>query len=399
VDFTLSDETEDMLARMRKIVREDVIPLEPDMAGDGVERLDALVADVRAKVKAEGLWAPQLPKDIGGMGLELVDHGLASEVLGMSPLGHYAFGCQAPDAGNAEILHKYGTDAQKERWLLPLASGELRSCFSMTEPDMPGSNPVELACTARDDGDSWVIDGRKWFTTSADGAAFAVVMAVTDPDADPYTRASMILVPTDTEGFNLVRNIPVMGEPGAGWASHGEIVYDGVRVPKENLLGERGMGFVIAQERLGPGRIHHCMRWLGIAERAFELMVARAASRDIGGGRPLSSRQFVQGWIAESRAEIDAARWLVLHTAWRIDRDGFFECREPVSLIKFHVARVLQDVLDRSIQTHGALGITSDTPLAFWWSHERGARIYDGPDEVHKVSASKRILRRYTEES
>jgi len=395
VDFTLSDRMQDVLERMRRIVREDVIPLEPAIVGEKISQIDSVVAPVRKLVKKAGLWAPQIPKELGGMGLSLVEHGLVSEVLGMSPLGHYCFGCHAPDAGNIEILHLYGSDEQRKTYLDPLVAGETRSCFAMTEPGTPGSNPTELACSARLEKGEWIIDGRKWFTTGADGAAFAICMAVTDPDQDPRLRASMIIVPTTTPGYELVRNIPVMGEPGAGWASHGEVQFSQCRVPEANLLGGRGAGFLVAQERLGPGRIHHCMRWLGIAERAFELMVQRAAGRDMGHDRALSTKQIVQAWIAESRAAIDAARLLTLHTAWRIDIDGFHAAREPVSLIKFHVAKVLQDVLDRAIQVHGALGITSDTPLAFWWGHERGARIYDGPDEVHKVTASKRIFERY----
>ena len=265
----------------------------------------------------------------------------------------------------------------------------------MTEPDSPGSNPTELTCQAVKDGDDYVIDGEKWFTTSADGAAFAIVMAVTDPTAPRHLRASQIVVPTDTPGFELVRNISIMGHAGEGWMSHGQIKYTGVRVPQANRLGPEGSGFLIAQERLGPGRIHHCMRWLGICERAFDLMCKRAVSRKIDGDRPLGTRQLVQGWIAECRARIDAARLMTLHAAWRIDAEGFHAAHEQVSTIKFFVADVLMEVLDRSIQTHGALGITDDLPLAGWWAHERGARIYDGPDEVHKVSLAKRILKRY----
>jgi alkylation response protein AidB-like acyl-CoA dehydrogenase len=318
-----------------------------------------------------------------------------SEVLGQSPLGHYVFGCQAPDAGNMEILLKYGSDAQKQRYLEPLAAGIIRSCFSMTEPDRAGSNPTWLETSATLDGNDWVISGRKWFTSSADGAAFAIVMAVTNPDAPPYARASQIIVPTDTPGFVHVRRISVMGHEGSSWASHSEVVYDKCRVPRENLLGEQGAGFMIAQERLGPGRIHHCMRWLGICERAFDLMCRRAATREISPGKPLGTRQMVQEWIAESRAEINAARLMVQHAAWKIDKEGVYEAREEISCIKFYVAGVLNRVLDRAIQTHGALGVTDDTPLAAFYRHERAARIYDGPDEVHKSVVARRILKQY----
>jgi len=265
----------------------------------------------------------------------------------------------------------------------------------MTEPESAGSNPTELRTTARREGDEYVIDGHKWFTSGADGAAFAIVMAVTNPDASPHTRASQIVVPAGTPGFERVRNVPVMGHAGRGWGSHGEVRFTGCRVPVANRLGEEGSGFLIAQERLGPGRIHHCMRWMGICERAFELMVKRASSREIAPGKPLASRQIVQAWIAESRASIHAARLMVLDAAWKIDRHGFAAAREEVSLIKFFAAEVMMQVVDRAIQVHGALGVSSDTVLSFFYAHERGARIYDGPDEVHKMVVAKRITERY----
>jgi alkylation response protein AidB-like acyl-CoA dehydrogenase len=295
-----------------------------------------------------------------------------------------------------ELLLHHGTPEQKEKWLRPLVEGDIRSCFGMTEPEHAGSNPVWLDTTARREGNEYVLDGHKWFTSSADGATFCIVMAVTDPDAaNPYGRASQILVPLDAQGFDVVQNLAVMGERGEGWMSHAEVRLSGVRVPVANRIGAEGAGFTLAQERLGPGRIHHCMRWIGICERAFDLICERAATRDLSPGKPLGTRQLVQSWIAESRAEIDAARLLVLRTAWRIDREGASAARDDISLIKFHTAGTLQRVLDRAIQTHGALGLTEATPLAFWWRHERGARIYDGADEVHKTSAAKRILERY----
>jgi alkylation response protein AidB-like acyl-CoA dehydrogenase len=317
---------------------------------------------------------------------------MVSEVLGASSLGHFSFNCQAPDAGNLEILHRFATHEQKEKFLLPLTRGDVRSCFSMTEPELPGSNPTWLATTAVKDGDDYVINGHKWFTSSADGAAFAIVMAVTNPEAPPHLRASQIILPLETQGFELVRNIPVMGHPGDSWMSHAEVRYTNVRVPQANLLGMEGAGFVIAQERLGPGRIHHCMRWIGICERAFELMCERAATRKLAPDKRLGDKQIVQEWIAESRAEINAARLMVLQAAWKIDNEGQQAAREEISLIKFYVAGVLDRVLDRAIQAHGALGMTDDTPLAGFYRHERAARIYDGPDEVHKMVVAKRIL-------
>lgn len=393
MDFALSPRIAEITERARDLIEHAVIPVELDVVARGFSASAPTLEDLRAQVKAAGLWAPQAPAELGGMGLSLVDFALVSEVLGQSPLGHYVFGCQAPDAGNIEILHQFGSAEHKARFLAPLVRGEIRSCFSMTEPDSPGSNPTQLELSAISDGDHYVINGKKWFTTGADGAAFAIVMAVTNPDAEPHQRASQIIVPADTPGFERVRNIPIMGHAGDGWMSHGEIHYREVRVPKQNRLGDEGAGFAIAQQRLGPGRIHHCMRWLGICERAFSMLCARAQSRDIG-GRPLASRQIIQAWIAESRASIRAARLLVLETAWTIEREGFYAAREAVSLIKFHVAAVLTTVLDRAIQVHGALGITSDTVLSWFYVHERGARIYDGPDEVHKIAAAKHILKR-----
>jgi alkylation response protein AidB-like acyl-CoA dehydrogenase len=395
MDFDPPESVRPLLERVERFIADEVIPAEHDVLDHGfiasAARLDAL----RAKVKAAGMWAPQLPTDIGGLGLSLLEHGLVSERLGRSPLGHYVFGAQAPDAGNAEILHKYATPEQQTRWLEPLARGDVRSCFSMTEPENPGSNPTLLSCTARKDGDDYVIDGHKWFTTAADGAAFAIVMAVTNPDAPPHARASMIIVPTDTPGFERVRNIKIMGDAGDGWGSHAEIWYRGVRVPQTHRRGPEGAGFLIAQERLGPGRIHHCMRWIGICERVFDTMCKRVATRKIDDEKTLASRQIAQAWIAEARAEIDASRLMVLHAAWTIENKGFSAAREQVSLIKFFVSDVMMRLVDRAIQLHGALGITSDTVLAHYYVHERGARIYDGPDEVHKMVVAKRILARY----
>jgi alkylation response protein AidB-like acyl-CoA dehydrogenase len=355
-------------------------------------QLDAL----RRDVQAAGLWAPQIPVAFGGLGLSLLEFARVSEELGRSPIGHYLCNCQAPDSGNMELLIAHGTPAQQKEWLHPLVRGEIRSCFAMTEPDYPGSNPVWMATRAVVDGPDYVIDGHKWFTSAADGAAFAIVMAVTNPDAPrPHERASQIIVPTDTPGFALVRNLPVMGEPGAGYASHAEVRYTGCRVPQTNRLGPEGAGFALAQARLGPGRIHHCMRWIGICERAFDLMCARAAGREIAPGVPLGRRETVQNWIAESRAEINAARLLVLDAAAKIDQAGAQAARIETAIIKFFVAGVLQQVLDRAIQVHGALVMTDDTPLAYWYRHERGARIYDGPDEVHKAAVARQILRDY----
>ena len=397
MDFDPPAAVRPLLEKIEHFITATVMPAEEEVLERGFGAAAPLLTELRGKVKAAGMWAPQAPKDVGGLGLTLVEHGLVSEKLGRSPLGHYVFGAQAPDAGNAEILHKFGTAEQKQRWLEPLARGDIRSCFSMTEPENPGSNPTLLSCTARRDGDHYVIDGHKWFTSSADGAAFAIVMAVTNPEAHQHARASMIVVPTDTPGYERVRNIKIMGDAGEAWASHSEIWYRNVRVPVENRLGAEGAGFLIAQERLGPGRIHHCMRWIGICERVFDMMCSRISKRVItDDGKTLASRQIAQAWVAEARAEINASRLMVLHAAWTIENKGFQMAREEVSLIKFYVADVMMRLVDRAIQLHGALGITSDTVLAHYYVHERGARIYDGPDEVHKMVVAKRILGKYS---
>jgi acyl-CoA dehydrogenase len=388
----ISERARDVTQRVGDVVERRLIPLEPELLASGWVALLPTLRAVREEVKRAGLWAPFLPREHGGLGLSLLEYATVSEALGRSMLAHWCFGCQAPDVGNMELLIAHGTAAQKERFLAPLARGEIRSCFGMTEPEHAGSNPVWMSTRATLDGDHWVIDGHKWFTTGADGAAFCIVMAVTEPEGPLHGRASQIIVPTDTPGFRLVRNISVMGEAGADHPSHSEVRLENVRVPADHLLGARGAGFLLAQERLGPGRIHHCMRWIGICERVFELMCKRAATREIAPGKPLGTQQQVQLWIAESRAEIHAARLLVIDCAERIDAGGAHAARDHVSLIKFYVANVLGQVLDRALQIHGALGMTDDTPIAYWYRHERAARIYDGPDEVHKVSLAKRIL-------
>lgn len=395
MDFSISEKMQIILGMMKEFVDKELIPLEPEFLSGSGKDLIPVIKEKQQMVKKMELWAPNHPKEYGGMGLSLVEHGLVSEALGGSILGFLVFGCQAPDAGNIEILHQYGTDEQKETWLKPLVAGDIRSCFSMTEVDLPGSNPVMMDTTAVKDGYDYVINGHKWYTSSADGAKFAIVMANTNPEAPPHMRASMIIVPTETPGFNLVRNIPVMGHAGEDYFSHGEILYQNCRVPQKNLLGAEGHGFIIAQDRLGPGRIHHCMRWIGICNRIYDLMCQRALTRVIAPGKTLASKQIIQAWIAECAAEIRAARLMVLHTAWTIENEGIKEARQDISLIKFVAANTMQKVIDRALQVHGGLGMTDDTIISFFYRHERAARIYDGADEVHKVSVARRILREY----
>ena len=357
-----------------------------------LETDDALVAELQARAKSEGLWAPHVPPEAGGTGTGFLAYAHLNEEIGRSIPAQLVFGCQAPDAGNAEILHLFGTDAQKERWLRPLVAGEIRSFFSMTEPEVSGSDPTTLKTTARREGEEWVIDGHKWFSSSAQGAAFGIVMAVTDPDAAPHSRMSQIIVPADSPGFEIVRPTPVLGHVGHGWSTHCEVRYTGVRVPVENVLGEPGDGFRIAQKRLGPGRIHHVMRWLGQMQRAFELMCTYALEREAFGSR-LADKQTIQNWIADSAAEIHACRLMTLDAARKIDEGD--EARVEVSVIKFYAARVLGEVIDRAIQTHGARGLTDETPLATMYATARAARIYDGPDEVHRMVVSRRILKAF----
>lgn len=384
-----------MKGRVRDFVDECLIPVERDFLQQQFSAVEPQLRKLREEARRRGLWAPHLPKALGGQGLPLSEFAEVSEELGRTPIGHYSLNCNAPDIGNMELLLVHGSEDQRARWLAPLARGDMRSCFAMTEPDRAGSNPVWLDTRAERDGDDYVITGRKWFASSADGSAFAIVMAITNPDAPAHARASQIIVPTSAAGFRIVRNIRVMGEAGDGYASHAEIQFDGCRVPRSNRLGEEGSGFALAQERLGPGRIHHCMRWMGICERAFEMMCARAATRALAPGVVLGQKQAVQHAIADSRAEIDAARLLILEAARVIDREGAPAAREQISIIKYFAAGVLQRVLDRSLQVHGALGMTDDTPLAYWFRTERAARIYDGADEVHKSFVARRILKRY----
>jgi alkylation response protein AidB-like acyl-CoA dehydrogenase len=384
-DFSPSPEQERVVERVRALMEELVYPNE-SREGLPTERLRSL----QARVKAEGLWAAHMPAEAGGLGMGNVTLGLINEQLGRSPIAPRIFGTAAPDTGNMEILWLAGTPDQKRNYLEPLIADEVRSCIAMTEPEVSGSDPTTLRTTAHLDGDTWVINGHKWFITGANGAAFAIVFAVTDPDAPPHRRASMIIVPADTPGFELVREVPVMGDQSLG--GHCELRFVDCRVPSDAILGERGGGFALAQARLGPGRITHCMRWIGVAQRAFELMLARALSRETR-GRKLAEFQTIQNWIADSAAEIHGFRLMTLHAAWLMDRGA--NARTEISMIKFIGARVLHDVLDRAIQAHGALGFSQDSPLESWYREARAARIYDGPDEVHRMVVARHMLRAF----
>lgn len=387
---------DDIKNRIKAFVKEELFPLEPWILNCSWDEKLPKLNELRKKVKDGGLWLPQVPKEYGGLGLSNTQHGEISEILGTSPYGHYCFNCQAPDAGNMEILIAFGTKEQKEAYLYPLLAGDIRSCFAMTEPDYAGSNPVNMGTMAFKKDGHYIINGHKWFTTGFDGASFAIVMLITNPEAsEAHKKASQVIVPINTPGLEFIRNIPIMGHAGNGWESHSEIKFHNVKVPLTNVLGGDGEGFTIAQKRLGPGRIHHCMRWMGICERSFDLMCQRAVSRELAHGKTLADKQTVQNWIAESRAEINAARLLIQDAAHKIDTQGAYKTRKEISIIKFYCANVLQKVVDRAIQVHGALGLTDDTILAFYYRHERAARIYDGADEVHKSSLARQILKEY----
>jgi acyl-CoA dehydrogenase len=403
MDFSPSPQVESLRERILAFMDEHVYPNEravieglDEEVGPGVPYPQVLL-EIRERARSEGLWNLFLPDERHGPGLTNWEYGLLCEEMGRSPIAApMAFNCSAPDTGNTEILAEHGTDEQKDRWLAPLLDGQIRSCFSMTEPEVSGSDPTTLQTRAVLEGDEWVINGHKWFTSGAVGADLAIVMVVTDPDAHPYARASMILVPTDAEGFNLVRPIPVMGhDRGPG---HCEIRYEDCRVPAANLLGPQQAGFVIAQDRLGPGRIHHCMRAIGTAERAIEMMCRRANEREAFGGK-LAEKQFIQDFVAKSRMEVDQARLLTLYAAWQMDTEGKRAARQSISMIKVVAANVVMDVLDRAIQTHGSLGMTEDTPLAMMWRFSRMLRIADGPDEVHKMVIARRELGRWAKQA
>ena len=389
-------EFKEIKLKISKFVKEELYSLEPWILNcEWSEKLPKL-NELRDKVKSQNLWLPQIPKEYGGLGLSNAQHGEISEILGSSPYGHYVFNCQAPDAGNMEILIECGTKEQKEKYLKPLLKGEIRSCFAMTEPDFAGSNPLEMGTIATKDENNYIINGHKWFTSGFDGAEFAIVMLISNPVSEnPYKKASQIIVPLKTKGVEFVRNIQIMGHSGGGWESHSEIKFNNATVPLTNILGSDGEGFSIAQKRLGPGRIHHCMRWIGICERSFDLMCKRAISRKLGYGKRLADKQTIQNWISECRAEINAARLLVQDAAKKIDIHGAYKSRNEISIIKFYCANVLQKVVDCAIQVHGAKGITDDTILAAYYRHERAARIYDGADEVHKSSLARQILKQY----
>ena len=399
MDFAPSPRTVELREQLRAFIAERILPREREL----VASIDAEVApgvaypssirELRAEARAAGLWNLWLANHHDGPGLSNVEYGALCEEIGYSlAVAPAVFNCSFPDTGNAEVLLEYGTPAQVEQYARPLLEDDVRSCFALTEPDAASSDPTNIATSAVLQGSEWVLDGHKWFTSGAMGAQFAIVMAVTEPDAPPHARASMLIVPVAAAGFELERQLPVFGH-GRGYG-HAELRFHGVRIPAENVLGGRGEGFAIAQARLGPGRIHHCMRAIGAGERAFELMCRRANSR-VTRGETLADKQIVQDWVARSRIEIDAARLSVLHAAWMIDSVGKRAARQHIAQIKVQVADMINAVVDRAIQVHGALGLSDDTPLAGLHRMARALRFGDGPDEVHKLTIARRELARF----
>jgi acyl-CoA dehydrogenase len=396
MDFTLSPKTERLRREVADFMDKYVysaerIADEQIRAGGDEHREPPIVRELRSRAKAMGLWNFFMPDERYGPGLKIHEYAPLCEIMGRSPLGPRVFNCMAPDTGNMEIVAEFGTDEQKRRWLEPSLAGDIRSAFSMTEPETAGSDPTQLQTRAVRDGDDYIINGHKWFTTGAINAAFLIVMAVTDPEAPPHRRASQIIVPAGTPGLKIVRPISVMGHTGGD--AHCEIRYEDCRVPSTNILGREGDGFAIAQARLGPGRIHHCMRSIGVAERALELMCRRASVR-FAHGSLLADKANIQEWIARSRIEIDSTRLMVMHAAWKMDTMGKREAHNEISMIKVMAANTVMDVLDRAIQVHGAMGVSDDTPLARQWRDSRALRIVDGPDEVHLMTIARRELRR-----
>lgn len=391
-DFTTEPEFEEKLAWTRTFVRTEIYPLE--VLGLNHHEFRLLAKPLQEEVKRHGMWAAHLDPDLGGQGYGQVKLGLMHEILGGSDLAPYIFGCQAPDSGNAELIALAATDDQREKWLNPLLRGELYSAYSMTEQGT-GSDPKQFTTRAVRDGDEWVINGRKWFVGNGSRSDFHIVMLVTNPDVHPYQGMSMIIVPTSTPGIEMrgLRNMhdTDLEDP---LYIHNEVFYRDVRVPAENLLGGEGEAFVLAQKRLGPGRIHHSMRWIGICRRAMDMMCERAVSRSVHGSL-LSEKEMVQQWVADCSAQIEAARLLTLHAAWKIDEFGSSNARVEIAMIKYHGAQVMHEVLDKAIQLYGSLGYSADMPLEAMYRWSRAARLYDGPDEVHKVTVAKKILKGY----
>jgi acyl-CoA dehydrogenase len=387
---TLDEETNQIRLMTADIVAKQIIPNEHQLRR-GREAAD-LWARLINTVKQAGLWAPHLPEEYGGMGIGFLKHAYMNEILAWSPYSNPIFGVMAPNSGNQKILLKYGTEEQRKKWLEPLVAGTMQSCFAMTEPNAAGSDPRSLQTRAVRDGDEWIIKGHKWMVSNARAAHFAIVMCRTESGGDGQEsndRMTQIIVPTDTPGFEIVRDVPVWGHERG---HHGEIILEDVRVPLENQLGQPGSGHQAAQDRLGAGRVFHCMNSVGQMWRAFDMMVKRSIERDVRGGK-LETKQFIQGFIADSFMDIQAARLMTIHCAEIMDKGG--DARTNISAIKIFVPAAFERVVDRAIQVHGALGVSSDTPLEGMFRGARSLRLADGPDEVHRILIAKNVLKTY----
>jgi acyl-CoA dehydrogenase len=400
VDFRHSARSERLQESVRTFMETFVVPAEAEHYAElrtlpSRYHETAAMAALKGRARKAGLWNLFMPDPKWGPGLSNAEYAPIAEIMGYSLIGPEAFNCAAPDTGNMELLARFGTPEQQQRWLIPLLAGEIRSCFSMTEPEVASSDATNIAATIVRDGEDYVINGRKWWTTNGarPQAAVSLFLGVSEPEADPHERHSIVLVPLDHPRVHIERTLSVLGYDEGD--SHAEMTFDDVRVPAANLLQNEGDGFRIAQARLGPGRIHHCMRALGQAERALELLCRRAGERTAF-GQPLADHQIIRRWIAQSRTQIDQARLLTMHTAWLIDELGSREARAAISMIKLVAPTVALDVLDRAMQTFGAAGLSQDTPLARHYAHARTLRIVDGPDEVHLMSVARHELSRQT---
>jgi alkylation response protein AidB-like acyl-CoA dehydrogenase len=388
LNLSIPDHVKPLREKALKFIEEECYPIENELFEAERDERRKVMKGLMQKAKDQGLWALGHPKEIGGGGLPFMDYVFINECVGRSEIASAALGTHSLQ--DSIMLHRYASPKWRDAYLAPLVAGEVFPSFGMTEPNVAGSDPTKLETKAFLDGDEWVINGHKWFTSGAMNATYTTVMARTETDCPDHAAFSMIIVPTDTPGYNIIRDIKVMGEYGG----HAEVKYEDVRVPKENLLGPRGQGFKIGQDRLGPGRIFHCMRWLGQAQRAFDLMCERANSR-VAFGKTLGEHQQIQKFIFDSAAEIQASRLLTLHAAQKIDQGD--EARIEIGLIKVYGASMLHNVVDRAIQVWGAKGVTEDIPLARMYRHARFARLYDGADEVHVQTTARRILRFYQE--
>jgi acyl-CoA dehydrogenase len=402
MDFAYDAKTEDLRARVLAFMDEFVYPAEAILEEQLAEAADPwartpIVETLKAEARKQGLWNLFLPDAEHGAGLTNLQYAPLAEITGRSPhLAPEAFNCAAPDTGNMEVLAMFGTEEQRKQWLQPLLDGEIRSAFCMTEPDVASSDATNIATRIERDGDEYVINGTKWWSSGAmaPSCAIFIVMGKTNPEAERHQQQAMILVPRDTPGVTVKRGMTVFGYTDGPHGGHAEVVFENVRVPADNLIAGEGEGFAIAQARLGPGRIHHCMRLIGMAERALELMCRRANER-VAFGKPIAAQGVVQEWIAESRVRIEQARLLVLKTAWLMDTVGNKGAHTEIQAIKIGVPLMTEWVLDKAIQAHGAGGVSQDFPLANLWAAARTLRLADGPDEVHRMSLAKRELKKY----